>query len=51
MYWRVIAANDYRDLEANGTKIGEKTMAAEKRYVGVAMEVLSRRTPPSPRTR
>lgn len=44
--WQALARDYYRDRELNGTQIGPKTMAAEKRYISAAIEVLEKRKAP-----
>jgi len=44
--WKLLVTDFYRWREENGTQIGSKTMAAEKRYLDAALSVLSGRRPP-----
>ena len=45
--WKLLAQDFLRWREENGTQIGSKTMAAEKRYLNAALLVLSERRPPT----
>ena len=42
--WKAIELAYYRDRERNGTKIGTKTMEADKRYCSKAVELLKEKT-------
>ena len=49
--WKAIAEAHYRDREANGTEIGDKTMAMEQRYCSKAVELMrGPKAPTSPYT-
>lgn len=45
--WDALVQNYYRDRERNGTRIGERTMLEERRYLGAALAVLGTKNPPT----
>jgi hypothetical protein len=45
--WKVLSQDFLRDRQQNGTRIGEKTLAAEQRYLGEALALLAGRRPPT----